>query len=153
VNIAGHVTLHEWRTSDTPYRQLHWMCAFSQVKIQMKIFRSYSWLHLFLILICSMVICRWRSQVKFRINPMSFHLWKYIIYNTYIFCYVANFFLDQSIGVVETNTFQLKFFIKHKNFGRHRFSRLVGVRVGVANFYLDRYWRDQYISVKIFYLA
>jgi len=30
----------------------------------------------------------------------------------------------------------------------------MGVRVGVANFEsINRYWRDQYISVKIFYLA
>jgi len=42
---------------------------------------------------------------------------------------VANFFLDQSIGIDETNTFQLKFFFQHKICGHHRF---VGVRVGVA---------------------
>jgi len=41
-------------------------------------------------------------------------------------------FLGQSIGIDETNTFQLKFFIQHENCGRHRLRRLVGVRVGVA---------------------
>jgi len=49
---------------------------------------------------------------------------------------VANFFLDQSIGIDETNTFQLKFFIYHANCGRHRFGRFVGVKVGVTNFFL-----------------
>jgi len=51
---------------------------------------------------------------------------------------VANFFLVQSIGIDETNTFQLKFFIYHENCGRHRFSRFVGVKVGVANFFLGQ---------------
>jgi len=37
---------------------------------------------------------------------------------------VANF-LDQYIGIDETNTFQLKFFIYHESCGRHRFSRFV----------------------------
>jgi len=40
---------------------------------------------------------------------------------------VAHFFLDQSIGIDETNTFQLKFFIKHEDCGRHRFGRFVGI--------------------------
>jgi len=30
------------------------------------------------------------------------------------------FFFNQSIGTVETNTFQLKFLIEHENCGRHR---------------------------------
>jgi len=45
---------------------------------------------------------------------------------------VANFFLDQGIGIEEqyisvkiyTNTFQLKFFIWHENCGRHRWGGL-----------------------------
>jgi len=41
---------------------------------------------------------------------------------------VANLFLDQSIGIDETNTFQV--FIYYC--GRHRLGRLGGVRVGVA---------------------
>jgi len=49
---------------------------------------------------------------------------------------VANFFLNQSIGIDETNTFQLNLFILHENCGRHRFSRFVGGIVGVANFFL-----------------
>jgi len=44
-----------------------------------------------------------------------------------------NFFLDQSIGIKKTNTFQLKFFIKHTNYGHHRFDRFLGVKVGVAS--------------------
>jgi len=55
---------------------------------------------------------------------------------------VENLFFDQSIGIDETNTFQLKFFIKHENCGRHRFGRFVGVKGGVANFFfgsIDRY--------------
>jgi len=48
VSTARHVTWHEWRTSDTSYRQLYGMPA----KIQMKIWRSHSGFHLFLILIC-----------------------------------------------------------------------------------------------------
>jgi len=56
---------------------------------------------------------------------------------------VANLFLDQSIGIDDTNTFQLKFLsslqivgvtgfrglwaFKWSNCGRHRFSRFVGV--------------------------
>jgi len=44
---------------------------------------------------------------------------------------VANF-LGQSIGIDETNTFQLKFCIYHENCGRHRLRRFLGVRVGVA---------------------
>jgi len=31
---------------------------------------------------------------------------------------VANFFLDPSIGIGETNAFQLKFYILHENYGR-----------------------------------
>jgi len=42
------------------------------------------------------------------------------------------FFVDQSIGFDETNTFQLKFCIYHENCGLHRFGLFVGVRVGVA---------------------
>jgi len=38
---------------------------------------------------------------------------------------VANFFFDQSIGIDETNTFQLKFYIYHENCGRHKFRRWV----------------------------
>jgi len=38
-------------------------------------------------------------------------------------------FFDLSIGIDETNTFQLKFFIFQENCGRHRF---MGVRVIVA---------------------
>jgi len=41
-------------------------------------------------------------------------------------------FLDLSIGIDETNKFQLKFCIQHKNCGRQKFGRFVGVRVGVA---------------------
>jgi len=52
---------------------------------------------------------------------------------------VANFFfLDQSIGIDEINTFQLQFFIYHESCGRHRLGRFVGVRVGVANFFLGQ---------------
>jgi len=45
---------------------------------------------------------------------------------------MANFFLDQSIGVDENNTFQLKLYIYRDNCGRHRLGRFVGVKVGVA---------------------
>jgi len=45
---------------------------------------------------------------------------------------VVNFYLDQSIGIDETNTFQSTFFILHESCGRHRLGWLVGVRVGVA---------------------
>jgi len=45
---------------------------------------------------------------------------------------VDRLFLDQSIGIDETNTFQLKCFIWHENWGRNRFGRFLGVRVGVA---------------------
>jgi len=51
---------------------------------------------------------------------------------------VANFFLGQSIGIDETNTFQLKF-LKKKNFLKIvgvTGIRGVGVKVGVANFFL-----------------
>jgi len=51
---------------------------------------------------------------------------------------VSIFFFDQSIGIDETNTFQLKFFILHENCGRHRFGRFVGVKLGVANFFLGQ---------------
>jgi len=50
---------------------------------------------------------------------------------------VENFFY-QSIGIDETNTFQLKFLILHENCGRHRLGRFVGVRLGMANFFLDQ---------------
>jgi len=46
--------------------------------------------------------------------------------------------LDQSIGIDETNTFQLKFLFYHQNCGSHSFGRFVGVRVGVANFFLGQ---------------
>jgi len=54
VNTAAHIALHEWRTCDTPHRQLYGMSAFPQVIFQLKIFRSHSGLYLFLTLICSM---------------------------------------------------------------------------------------------------
>jgi len=38
----------------------------------------------------------------------------------------------QSIGIDENNTLQFKFVFWHENCGRHRFGRLVGMRVGVA---------------------
>jgi len=41
------------------------------------------------------------------------------------------YFLDQSIGIDETNTFQLKFVIYNENCERHRLGRFVGVGVGV----------------------
>jgi len=47
---------------------------------------------------------------------------------------VEIFFLDQSTGIDDTNTFQLNFVYLHENV-RHRFGRFVGVRVGVANFF------------------
>jgi len=42
------------------------------------------------------------------------------------------FFLVQSIGIDETNTYKLKFCTWHENCGRHRFGRFVDIRVGVA---------------------
>jgi len=42
---------------------------------------------------------------------------------------VANFF-DQSIGIDETNTFQLKFFTKHENCRSHSFGRFLGRKRG-----------------------
>jgi len=46
---------------------------------------------------------------------------------------VANFFFDQSIGIDETNTFQLKFFILDKNCGRHsrRGKLFLGQSIGI----------------------
>jgi len=70
--------LHKWRTSDAPYRKLYGMCAFSQVKIQMKIFRSPTGLHLFLILIfrmaCHVPVTRpkWNHLGKMQIFPWVF---------------------------------------------------------------------------------
>jgi len=46
--------------------------------------------------------------------------------------------LGQSIGIDETNTFQLKFVFRHEHFGRHKFGRFVGVGVGVANLFLGQ---------------
>jgi len=51
---------------------------------------------------------------------------------------VANVFMDHSIGIDESNTFQLKCFILHENCRSHRFGRLTGVRVSVANFFLGK---------------
>jgi len=45
---------------------------------------------------------------------------------------VVTFFMDQSIGIDEDNTFQLKFCITQTNCGRHSLRRFVNVRVGVA---------------------
>jgi len=44
----------EEQDTSQEHRQLYGMSAFSQVKIQMKVFRGPSGLHLFLILICHM---------------------------------------------------------------------------------------------------
>jgi len=63
---------------------------------------------------------------------------------------VANVFMDHSIGIDKTNTFQLKCFILHENCRHHRLGRLTGVRVSVANFFLGQSIGidEQYISVK-----
>jgi len=47
----------------------------------------------------------------------------------------AKLLLGQSIGIVETNTFQLQFCFQHENCGSHRFGRFVGVKVGVSNLF------------------
>jgi len=71
-----------------------------------------------------MEICKQQSEFELRNLPAIS-----------IYGYVGGgqtFFLDQSIGIDETNTFQLKCFIWHENWGRNRFGRFLGVRVGVA---------------------
>jgi len=68
--------------------------------------------------------CKQQSEIKMR------HIPAVDIFKRYG---RGNFFLDQSIGIDETNTFKLKFLILHENCWRHRFGRFVGVKVGVAN--------------------
>jgi len=51
---------------------------------------------------------------------------------------VPNFFLDQSIGIDETNTFQFKFFYSKKIVGATGFGGLWDLRFGVPNFLLDQ---------------
>jgi len=48
---------------------------------------------------------------------------------------VTHFFFGQSIGIDETNTFQLTFFSSMKIVGATSIRRFVGVRVAVVNFW------------------
>jgi len=50
-----------------------------------------------------MEICKQQSEIKIRQLPAEDRFKRYLS--------VANFFLDQSVGIDETNTFQLKFFV------------------------------------------
>jgi len=92
----SHVPLHKWRTSHTPFRQLYGKSAYSQVKVKMKILRSPTGLHLFLILICRMatwdhlwsseyfqwvftyeITCKWHvpSEITCEIQNISNEFW------------------------------------------------------------------------------
>jgi len=53
-----------------------------------------------------MEICKQQSEIKMRHLP---EVYRFKRLGARVG--VANFFLDQSIGIDETNTFQLKFFI------------------------------------------
>jgi len=70
----------------------------------------------------------------------------------------TNTFQIKLIGIDETNTFQLKFVLQHKNCGHHRFSRFVGVRVGVEIFFSshsigmdekNRYRFSRFVGVRV----
>jgi len=50
----------------------------------------------------------------------------------------SNYSLDQSIGIDETNTFQLQFFYSKKIVGATGFGGLWDLRFGVPNFLLDQ---------------
>jgi len=68
---------------------------------------------------------------------------------------MANFFWCQSIGIDETNTFQLTFFSSMNIFGATSLCGLWVLEWAWQTFFesIDRYEQDKYISVKIFYLA
>jgi len=74
-----------------------------------------------------MEICKQQSEIKMRHLPTIDRFKRYGSESGR-----GQFFLDQSIGIDETNTFQLTFYILNENCRRHRFGRFVNVRVGVA---------------------
>jgi len=54
-------------------------------------------------------------------------------------CVRVQLFMGQSIGIDETNTFQLKFFFNHENSGRHSFGRFLNLK---SQFYIFDSFRD-----------